>query len=361
MRARTLARMPLPRLTFLLLALAATSAGAQQQCEVGGEPVDTSIGSSTRGMSGLMRCRDAQGFLQREQELRDGRFVGLERFYRGGRLHEEHARNERGNKHGPAREFGADGGVLLELTYEDGRPVGLARSFHPGGKLRRVTFHGAPGSEQAHAEFTPAGQLAALRCGPGPVLAPFADDARLCGFTAPADVELFDAGGRVRARLRFEQGQAVRSETLHANGQPAATEHIEGERRIERRFDAQGRLQREQAWTGGQLAAERSYYLNGQPRTSVEWQRDAGKVQRVVRDFHDNGRVAAQGTYASAGRGRSLPIGAHERFDQEGRKRHETLYDHQGRATRERSWDADGTLARDDAVFEDGSRRAFTR
>ena len=285
------------------------------------------------------------------------------RFHHGnGQLREEFTRNERGNKHGPAREFGSDGKLLRESTYEDGREVGVVRSFHPDGSLRRVAFYATPGAEQAYAEFTPGGKLAHLKCGPRAVLPSPADDARWCGFTGPADVELFDASGRVRMRLRYVDGKPVRSESLHPNGQPALTDElVDGSRRVEKRFTAEGRLQREQVWAGGVLATDTSYYLNGQPRSSIEWQRSGDKAQRVVRDFHDNGKVASQGTYLVAARGRSHPVGAHEQFDEQGRKVSETLYDDQGRARRHRSWAADGTLVKDDEIFEDGSRKAFTR
>ena len=356
-----LARMQWLRFLPAVLLVAGASAAAQQLCEVNGESVDTSNGNSTRGKTGLMRCRDARGLPQREQEIRDGAFVGVERFFHpNGKVREEHARNERGNKHGVAKEYAADGSVLLEATYQDGRQVGLARSFHPGGALKRATYREPAGSEQAYVEFTSRGQLARLRCGPRPLLAPAADDARLCGFAGPADVELFDASGQVRTRLRYLEGKPVRSEHLHANGQPAVTEELDGPRRVEQRFTADGKLQREQVWADGQLASERSYYLNGQPRSSSEWQRSADRALRVNREFHDNGQLASEGTWLLV-RGRSQAIGTHAQFAPEGHKVRETEYDDQGLAKRHRAWGRDGELVQDDEVFPDGSRKAFSR
>lgn len=356
-----LAHMPLSRLLPALLLALGASAAAQQQCEVNGESVDTSNGNSTRGKTGLMRCRDANGQPQREQEIRNGAFVGAERFFHpNGNVREDHARNERGNKHGPAREFAADGALLLETTYEDGRQVGLARSFHAGAGVRRATFYAPAGTEQAYVEFTPRGQLASLKCGSRPMLAPAADDGLLCGFAAPADVELFDGAGRVRSRLRFVGGKPVRSEHLHPGGQPAIVEELEGARRIEKRFTADGKLQREQVWADGQLAGDRTFYLNGQPRSSTEWRREGGSTQRLVRDFHDNGQLASRGTWLVA-RGRSQPTGTHEQFGPDGRLAYETHYDDEGRAKRHRAWNRAGELVQDDEVFPDGSRKAFSR
>ena len=110
-------------------------------------------------------------------------------FYDKGRLAKEHSANANanGNMDGRAREFGPTGQVMREATYSNGGAVGLVRNFHPGGQLRRASFHEEPGGERASAEFTERGQLSALRCGDKPVLAPAADDARLCGFAGAAD------------------------------------------------------------------------------------------------------------------------------------------------------------------------------
>lgn len=278
-----------------------------------------------------------------------------------GQLREEFTRNERGNKHGPAREFGADGHLLRESTYEDGREVGFVRLYHPGGVLRRVGFNSEPGRELAHVEYTTSGQLSELRCGPRPVLAPAADDARLCGFGSPADVQLFDHAGRVKRRLRYVEGRLERMETLHANGQAHLVEERTGNRRSERSYNEQGRLLLEKSWTDGELAVQRSYYLNGQLRSSTEWQRGAAPGQRVVREYHDNGTIASQGTYVLLARNRTAPVGAHEHFDAQGRKRAETLYDPQGQPARQRAWDEQGKLETDEEVFPDGSRKAFSR
>lgn len=71
------------------LGLLATSlaAHAVQDCEIAGTAVNPANGDTTRGRTGLMRCRDRDsGELQREQELRDGSFVGVVRHYSAGRI-----------------------------------------------------------------------------------------------------------------------------------------------------------------------------------------------------------------------------------------------------------------------------------
>lgn len=377
----------------LLLALSGAAAHAVQDCELNGERVNPANGNTTQGKTGVMRCKDRDsGELQREQELRNGVFMGAVRYYDRGKLAKEHSVNAKGNLHGRAREFYPDGQVLREATYDDAREVGLVRSFHPNGQLRRVAFYDDPGGERASAEFTPAGQLSALRCADKPLLAPALDDARLCGFGAgaPSQVELFDAKGGLRARMAFVAGKRVRSERLYDNGKPQSIEEFTGTQRVEQRFSSEGvkryelaalvvergsikqreaeysergSLVREQRWNpAGTALSDDSFYLNGQPRSTTVYSGEGLARVADITEFHDNGQRAAQGRFsAPAPRGRLLPIGLHRRFDDAGRIQSESAYDDKGRVMRERTWDANGQPDRDDEVFPDGSRRAYAK
>jgi len=376
-----------------LLALSGVAAHAVQDCELNGEHVNPANGNTTQGKTGVMRCKDREsGELQREQELRNGVFMGAVRYYDRGKLAKEHSVNAKGNLQGRAREFYPDGQVLREATYDDAHEVGLVRSFHPNGQLRRVAFYADPGGERAAAEFTPTGQLSALRCADKPVLAPALDDARLCGFGtgAPLQVELFDAKGGLRARMAFAAGKRVRSERLYDNGKPQSIEELTGSQRVEQRFSSEGvkryelatlmaergsvkqreaeysergSLVREQRWNpAGAALSDDSFYLNGQPRSTTVYGGEGLARVADITEFHDNGQRAAQGRFsAPAPRGRLLPIGLHRRFDDAGRLQSESAYDDKGRVVRERTWDANGQPDRDDEVFPDGSRRAFAK
>lgn len=382
-------------LRALCLVAALTAAGAAhavQDCELNGQSVNPSNGNTTAGKTGLMRCKDRDsGELQREQELKNGVFMGIVRFYDKGKLVKEHSVNERGNMDGRAREFSPTGQLLRDATYENGRERGLMRTFHPNGQLNLAIFYANPGGERASAEFTAQGQLAGLRCGDQPLLAPALDDAKLCGFAGsqPSVVELFDARGRLRGRMQWAQGKRLRNESLHDNGKPAVVEVIAGNQRTEQRFSAEGikradavwlitergrikqveqtysetgTLVREQRWSPeGDPVSDKSFYLNGQPREQSVFsgEGEAGAMESTR--FHDNGQRASVGRYATPPRGRQLPTGTHQRFDENGTVVGESVYDARGRVTRERVWDDAGKLVRDDEVFEDGSRKAYAK
>lgn len=378
------------RHTFACLLLSiALPAHAVLDCDIGGVHVNPANGSTTAGKTGLMRCKDRDtGETQREQELRDGRFVGLIRFYERGKLAKEHSVNEQGNMHGRAREFGPDGQVLFEGQYDNAQLRGLSRRFHPNGQLRRVAFHAGGNESGASADFNPQGQLSDLRCGPQPQLAPAWDDARACGFAGAASpVDLFNDRGLLQGRATWAAGQRVRYTRLDDKGQVRLSENVDGSKRVEREFSAAGtklkererivdgrevrseRLQqfsdagtlvRDQQWSSGRPVLDAQYFLNGQPRRKTEWTWSDATATVADSEFRDNGALASRGAFTET-RGQRRPMGTHQRFNAAGRLIGESSFDERGRLARERAWDDAGTLLRDDAVFEDGSRKAFAR
>lgn len=364
---------------------------AVQDCEINGIGVNPADGNSTSGKTGLMRCKDRDSHeLVREQEIQGGTFMGRVRTYENGKLAKEYAVNAAGNMDGRAREFSPNGQVVRDAIYDDGHETGLVRSFYPSGQTRRVTYFADAAGERASVEFTERGQLSALRCGDKPVLAPAADDARLCGFgKGPSRVDLFDSKGILRSRVSYLSGKRVLSEDFYDNGKPSATDEFLPNQRIERRFSSEGikrrevisllsergpvkqreqefsekgALVRDQRWNpAGDPMSDESFYLNGQPRSKAVYGAEGDARLIDITEFHDNGQRAAHGRFTAIDRFRQIPIGTHRRFSENGTLIAESVYDDKGRVTRERVWDTSGKLERDDEVFEDGSRKAFVK
>ena len=385
------------RLALLCIcALAPAWAHAVQDCEVNGESVNPNHGGTTAGKTGIMRCKDRDsGQLMREQELQNGKFMGLVRYYKDGKVQRDYSVNERGNQHGRSREFAPGGQVLRDSTYDNGSQMGLARSFHANGQLQRIVFYGPRegGSiEQAYAEFTDSGQLQALRCGDKPLLAPPVDDARWCGFSGGASqVELFNGKGVLKGRSSYLAGKRIRHETLGDGGKPDYQDEVSGNTRTERYFnnagtkrrevrwllDGQtsrnsfkereqefadsGTLTRDRQWSGGKPVSDQTFYLNGQPRSKTEFGGEGDTAWLQTTEYFDSGKIAGTGRFSASNRYRQLPQGTHQRFNEAGRLVAESSYDDRGRITREKTWDDEGKLLRDDAVFEDGSRKAYSR
>ena len=293
------------RIAGLVAVLAAffhPAAHAVQDCELNGQSVNPANGNTTAGKTGLMRCKDRDsGELMREQQLQNGVFMGLVRFYDKGKL-AEGAQRQRQRQHAwpGARVLAHRPRAARSDLRERPRdgPRAQLPSRRPGAPHRLLC---RAGGERASAEFTERGQLSALRCGDKPMLAPAVDDARLCGFVnGPSQVELFDGKGTLRSRLAYAAGKRVRSEELYDNGKPSLQDEIIGNQRIERRLSSEGVKRREvvcllvergaitaaragvlrERHAGARPALERkpasrysdeSYYLNGQPRSKARY------------------------------------------------------------------------------------------
>ncbi len=129
-------------LVAALLGAASQAALAVEDCTVNGESVNPANGYTTRDKTGIMRCKDRDsGVLVREQELRAGKFEGLVRYHKDGKLSREFSVNSVGNREGRAREFAPDGTtVVLDETTRNGNTVGLVRAWYPDGTPRRVAW-----------------------------------------------------------------------------------------------------------------------------------------------------------------------------------------------------------------------------
>ncbi|MFZ6677656.1 hypothetical protein [Undibacterium sp. Tian12W] len=379
-------------------ALCMSNAMAIEDCELNKEQVNPANGNTTAGKTGIMKCVDRNtGKLVREQELRAGVFMGLVRYYKDGVLFKEHSVNERGNTDGRAREFAPNGQVLREENNVNGSTRGLVREWYPNGAAKRISFIGENPKEKATIKYTQDKQLSAIECGDKALLAPHANDAALCGFNGkPSKVQLFAEGGRLRSQFTFLAGEIQQATHYYDNGKPETVDEVGTKQKTRKQYFDTGVLFKETAWnvtekpaaiereveyheTGpkvreqlyafvekegrrqNRLISDASFYLNGQPKRSEKFSVEGKDDVKEVRNYFDNGRMSSLERYVYEGRYRERPIGVHQSFAQNGALVRESHYDERGRIQRERSWDENGKLLADDQVYEDGSRKAFSK
>ena len=375
----------------LALLLAAGNAPAQPlQCEIDGAPVNPSNGATTAGKTGLMRCRDSDGKLQREQELRDGRFVGMRVFHDRDGSRREGRVNERGNTDGLQREFWPDGSLKREETALDGSIVGVARSFHPGGRPARIAHH-APRQDNVPEnaiEFNPAGQVIRLACAPVNRLA---ETLEACGFSGERDTAIHNARGDLVGRDTWNAGRLTRRVSLRDGRMLASLENT-AERRIERSFhpdgttvrqeresrlDADGRPRspregadrefapggqkvREVLWSEGLAREEREWFQNGSRKS--ETVRRPGAAPAQVRQFWDNDKPRLEEERVDQGtRGLGAVVGRQRLYRENGSLAQEWFWNARGIRERLREYDAEGKLTKEEEYFDDGSRKPASR
>ena len=152
---------------------------AVSRCEVAGKSVSPYDGSSTAGVTGMMRCKDeATGLLNSERELRGGVFMGLSRFFdASGKIQRERMINERGNTEGFEREFWPNGKLKSESVQANGIIRGAARQYGESGRIERASYT-LNNQVLASLSWARDGSLAALLCSQASLLP---EDSKPCG------------------------------------------------------------------------------------------------------------------------------------------------------------------------------------
>ena len=401
-------RLPNPRRRYAawvcsaaLMALTCQPALAVQDCELNGKPLNTSNGAETAGKTGMVLCKDRDtGRSEREYEMRDGHSIGLSRYFRDGKLMKEFTITANGPHEGLEREWARNGQLVLEFTNVNGHTRGLRRQWHDDGKPRKVEWVAENQQDGAAVEYHPSGQIATLRCGPKPLLAPHANDAKLCGFDGgPSTVNFYSYKGELRNTSILLAGVEQKTASLFGNGKPEVEEELlqQATQKRETTFAEDGVKRREKLWdvtarpavllrdaefhTSGTLVAERKYtvvvesngrkrsrlatedrfYLNGQPQQKDVYTQDDNQELRDTQRYTDQGKLRAQGRYMLESRYAERPVGTHQTFFANGKPETEESYDVKGHLTRQKVWDLSGKLVSDDELFEDGSRKAFAK
>lgn len=367
----------------------ASQTSAVVRCELGGKSVNPNNGNETAGLTGMLRCKDEDsGKLQREQELRNGKNVGLERFFdRNGNILKERTINERVNTQGLEKTFWPNGQVKSEETADNGQTQGAVRQFYETGKLRRLSFM-QDRSELLEISLNGDGSYAELRCHTSSVLA---EDRKPCGFEGKTDTALLDQNAKRRALQTWEQGKLLASLGYSDNGEVESDMRFEQGRRVHKRFhnaknqlreervfeasdhllrSSQGALTSLKQWaasgqitlytryTDGKASLTERWYLNGalKERNTVTGSANASRTLRE--SYSDEGKITSRETLNAE----NQTIGLRQVYFDNGNIMREDTYseaDTRGRTrlTKRKEWDESGKVTADDEILEDGSRK----
>ncbi len=377
----------------------ATPARAALICEINGKKVNTSNGTEMASLSGLMRCKyDDTGKPQRDEEIKNGKSIGLQRLYGyDGTLERERNVNERGNAHGRSLYFWPTGKIKREENFNNGNAEGLSREFDKDGQLTRLAYTNQ-GQDEPDLQYNSDGSLRSVRCANRSLLA---EDKTPCGFgPAPVQTTLYNSMRQRVATQSYHQGKLLASASYRADGSLERDLSFQGGRRLhryysqsdgksvlreERLFDAddaplevsRGPLLHSKVWGGNGVLTEHTryakgeetlverWYLNGakKVRTTIERTAEGSARERenagrqLVESYDDQGLLESRETRTLRG----YLTGIQTYYEANGKVYREDRYGSPNdngftRRLARKEWDKSGALVVDDQFLEDGSR-----
>jgi antitoxin component YwqK of YwqJK toxin-antitoxin module len=389
---------------LISLSLAATHAYAVLQCELNSKSVNPSNGADLIGLTGLLRCTDQDtGKLRREQEMRGGKFIGVDRFFDAqGRLQRERMVNEKGNGDGRMREFWPSGQVRREANEINGSTQGAARTFYENGQLERVSFT-AEQRVQASLAFTKDGGLTDISCHTSSVLP---EDRKPCGFEGKVRTITVNAGRngtQPSAASVYEQGKLLAMTTFREDGQVWAELQMQNGARWHRVFDSRGAkdgknvlreerlyevsdeprprvsdnkgpLQWSKLWGSNEQLTEHARYIQGRAVLTERWFLNGSLKEKVtttgegpqartqIESYRDIGGLISRETILGNSSTFAQRVGQQQSYHDNGKLANEdtfSLPDERGRTRliARKQWNDAGTLIADDEILEDGSRK----
>ncbi len=399
---------------FLIAACASFNwAHAIIRCEMNGKPVNQSNGAELAGLTGMLRCTEQDtGKLQREQEMKNGKFIGLERMYaREGYLVRERSVNERGNTQGMDKDFWPNGKLRRESTQDNSTTIGAARSYYDNGQLERVSFV-ADSRVQASLSYNKDGALTELSCHSASVVP---EDRKPCGFdgkvrTATVAVAVSAGSNKPRGLHTYEQGKLLASTTYREDGNVWAELAMKDGARWHRIYDTSGTkdgknvlreerlyepgddtkyrlnneggpLQWSKLWGANEQLIEHIRYSKSNPVAIERWYLNGAIKEKIVaisvaegnpfgglgvrslrEQYDDTGRIVSRENFVGTGNNRAQPVGLQQAFYPNGKIAVEETYSalddrNRSRLIARKEWDESGKLTADDEILEDGSRK----
>jgi antitoxin component YwqK of YwqJK toxin-antitoxin module len=391
-------------LVLTLLSLCCASASAVIRCEMSGKPVNPSNGNDLVGLTGLLRCMQQDtGILQREQEMRNGKFIGIERFFdREGRLQRERVVNERGNSDGVAKEFWPSGQLRRQSNEINGSTQGAVRRYYENGQLESASFT-TDKRLLTSLSFSKAGELTDISCHSASMLA---EDRKPCGFEGKIQTTTFNyfrGGSKPGAIYTYEQGRLLATTTYREDGNVWAELAFQNGARWHRVFDTRGskdgknvlreerlyeidtegsyslgakggRLQWIKLWGSNEQLTEHSRFSNGRALLTERWylngslkekliMQGEGAQERVVHErYDDQGLLDTRENFIAHSTWGNLLTGLQQSYHANGTLAQQETYsapDERGRTRliARKQWDESGKLVADEEILEDGSRK----
>lgn len=265
--------------------LAGEAFSAPQSCTLNGDPVNPNHGGTTAGKTGMVICKDEDGKLLREYELRDGKEIGkrVRIDYQGNR--EEYSVNEKGNMDGMKKVFNKEGKLIYEGKYSNSDGVGVHRSWYDNGVIKSVHYE-----NKMSIDFTKEGEAYNLHCDREESYTK--EDKELCGWDKPKETKL----GK-RSIVTYKNGHRIKNIEYDLKGNLWSESVVENDIVTDKKFFPTGEVKTVATYKERTPLTFKEYFMNGNLKSDATIKVDGDRYRKEKKTFYDDKTVESEGSY----------------------------------------------------------------
>jgi antitoxin component YwqK of YwqJK toxin-antitoxin module len=256
----------------------------QLNCTLKGEHVSPYNGATTAGKTGMVICKNEEGKVTREYELKDGKEIGRKMFVRYDGSREEYSVNEKGNTEGVKKLFNKDGKLIREGKYENGSTVGIHREWYDSGAIKSIHSE-----NKMSIDYDRDGKPYNIRCDKEKAHAK--EDKEVCGWEKPYEAK------RGKGSETFVKGQLTKEIVYDFKGKLSSESVIENGIETTKKFFETGEVKSIATYKGRTPLTMKEFYMNGNVSSEATIKPDGDFLRKDLKTYYDDKTLSSEGSY----------------------------------------------------------------
>lgn len=248
-----------------------------------GDPVNPNHGGTTAGKTGMVICKDDDGKVIREYELRNGKEIGKRMRVDSQGNREEYAVNEQGNMHGLKKVYNKDGKLIYEGKYENSDGVGLHKEFFDSGKLKGIHYENS-----MSIDFKESGEPYNIRCGKETYAK---EDREICGWDKPHESNLGSY------KVTYDKGKLIKEIGYYRDGKVRTESIVDDGIETQKVFFETGELKTVSTFKGREPLTKKEYFMNGNVSKEMTFKAGDKFLKKEMKTYYDDKTLESEGTY----------------------------------------------------------------
>jgi antitoxin component YwqK of YwqJK toxin-antitoxin module len=254
------------------------------KCTLNGDYVNPNHGGTTAGKTGMVICKNDEGKVTREYELREGKEIGKRVRVDSQGNREEYSVNEKGNMDGLKKVFNKDGKLTYEGRYKNSDGVGLHKEWFDSGKLKSIHYE-----NKMSIDFKETEEPYNIRCSKEEAFT--SEDKEICGWKKPYESTVG------RSKLTYSKGHLIKEIEHNRDGKIQYESVVEEGIETQKRYFESGEIKSISTFKGREPLTTKEYFMNGNVSKDMTFNMDDKFLKKSMKTFYDDKTLESEGTY----------------------------------------------------------------